>query len=200
MESSLIPLTDLVFSILLTFLPFFLGFLHTKLSQGSLIDRIFCYYLFIAVGVQGIASGVMQAFFSETVTQYVHWPFSPFIVELGLANISYGILGLLSPWMGRGWQTATCFGYASFLLFTGMRHALELLDKGVNPGNSGPFAYVDYLVSSILFVLLALKQRKESAEERQDSPGPSSFNRDLLVKVAVRSYADHKAKKESDPR
>lgn len=156
MLSFSIPLADTTFSLLLIFLPLILGFLHAFLTRGKKIETILLYYIFIGIGIQGLASGIMQTFYSNSVTQYVHWPFSPFMLELGLANISYGILGILSPWMSRGWQTATAFGYALFLSFTGMRHVIEVLEKGTNSGNSGAFMYVDIILSFIFFVLLVL--------------------------------------------
>lgn len=160
MQEFSFPLADKIFSYLIIFFPLILGFLHAFFKKRKKIDYILLYYIVIGVGIQGLASGIMQSFYSNSVTQYVHWPFSPFIVELGLANISYGILGVLSPWMNRGWQNATAFGYALFLFFTGMRHVVEILEQGVNWGNSGSFMYVDNILSYILFALLALKYRE----------------------------------------
>lgn len=156
-----IPLADIIFSILLILLPFVLGVIHAHFKKEKKIESIFLYYIVIGIGIQGIASGVMQTFFSESVINYVRWPFSPFMQELGLANISYGILGVLSPWMSRGWKTATATGYALFLFFTGLRHAIEILHVGMNPGNSGAFAYVDYIMSCIFFILLALRYKND---------------------------------------
>lgn len=172
MQSFSIPLADETFSFLLIFLPLILGFLHVFLKGGNKIEYILLYYIVIGIGIQGLASGIMQTFYSNSVTQYVHWPFSPFMLELGLANISYGILGILSPWMNRGWQTATAFGYALFLLFTGMRHVIEIIEKGVNPGNSGSFMYVDNILSYILFLLLILKYREDTLIKTSPAPIP----------------------------
>jgi hypothetical protein len=160
MQSFSVSLADTIFSFLLIFLPLIVGLLHGFLKGGKKLEYILLYYIFIGIGLQGFASGIMQTFYSNSVTQYVHWPFSPFMLELGLANISYGILGIVSPWMNRGWQTATAFGYALFLLFTGMRHVIEIIEKGTNPGNSGAFMYVDNILSCILIVLLALTYKE----------------------------------------
>lgn len=173
MQSLSAPFFDLVFSFVVIFLPLFLGLLHSLLKGEKRVEYILLYYIFIGIGVQGIASGISQTFYSSSVTQYVNWPFSPFILELGLANISYGILGILSPWMNRGWQNATAFGYALFLFFTGMRHVIEILETSVNAGNSGPFMYVDNILCYIFFVLLFLstKKRRLSNEINIESAG-----------------------------
>ena len=179
---------DIIFSFLLIFLPLLFGFLYAHFKKEKRVDAIFVSYIFVGIGIQGLASGIMQTFFSQTVIQYVQWPFSPFILELGLANISYGILGLLSPWMTRGWQTATAFGYAMFLAFTGMRHALEILNRGINPGDSGAFAYVDYVMSTILFVLLILRYQQNSQKHVILPTTSSKKEPDLkIVKVVINS-------------
>lgn len=192
-EQFLIPIADLIFSLILVFFPPIFGILHAHFAGGKTTEKILLYYIFICIGIQGLASGVMQTFFSQSVILYVHWPFSPFMLELGLANISYGILGILSPWMTRGWQTATAFGYALFLLFTGMRHALEILNIGMNPGNSGSFAYVDYIVSMILFVLLALRYRQGESFKSESEAKTSKKEPTLdLVQIAIRSTSRKK--------
>ncbi len=173
MESFSFPIADIIFSFLLVFLPLILGILHAKVKGGKKIELILLYYICIGIGVQGLVSGIMQTFYSASVIQYVHWPFSPFILELGLANISYGILGMMSPWMNRGWQTATAFGYGLFLLFTGMRHALEIAQWGINPGDSGAFVYIDFIISCILFVLLALIYFENLFEKKEVKSGVS---------------------------
>lgn len=155
-----VTFADKIFSLFLIFIPLLAGLLHAFLKKGKKLDYILLYYIVIGIGIQALASGIMQIFFSSSVSQYVDWPFSPFMIELGLANISYGILGLLSPWMKRDWQMATTCGYALFLLFTGMRHVIEILEKGVNVGNSGSFMFVDILLSFILFVLLFYKSKE----------------------------------------
>ena len=172
MQSFSTPLADAIFSFLLIFLPFILGFSHAIFKRGKKIDYILLYYIVISVGIQGLVSGIMQTFYSDFVTQYVHWPFSPFMLELGLANISYGILGVLSLRANRGWQTATAFGYALFLLFTGIRHVIEIMEKGVNPGNSGSFMYVDNILPYIFFVLLVLRYREEMVIKASPVPIP----------------------------
>jgi hypothetical protein len=162
MHSLSIPHIDTAFSFFLIFFPLILGLLHASFKNGKKTECVLLYYIVIGVGIQGLASGITQTFYSGYVTQYVQWPFSPFILELGLANISYGILGILSPWMSRGWQNATAFGYALFLFFTGMRHTIEIIEKGINAGNSGSFMYVDNILCYIFFALLFLRYREDS--------------------------------------
>lgn len=162
---------DKVFSLLIIVLPLALSFLHLKFRGGQKYHILLLYYIVFGIGIQGLASGIMQTCYSESVAQYVKWPLCPFMKELGLANISFGVLGILSLWMNRGWQSATAFGYALFLMLTGLRHAVEIVQKGLNPGDSGTFMYVDFVMSFILFTLLILNYKKQNPiKEIKDLP------------------------------
>jgi hypothetical protein len=158
-EPHFIEFAETGFSFSLIFLPLGLGLLHTKLKGGKKTNTIYLYYIIIGVGMQGLVTGIMQILHPSFVANYVQWPYSPFLLELGLANLSYGILGILSPWLSRGWQTATAVGYALFLLFTGSGHLIDLIKHGSHPGNSGAFLYSDLGVALALLSLVILQHK-----------------------------------------
>src|SRR5262245_25933328 len=136
------------------FLPLIAGCIHARVKKESYLDSLFLYYLFIGVGLQGVITGLMQIFFPQVVVAFTQWPTSPFLLELGMANLSYGIVGLWSLWMSRGWKVATALGYGLFLLFTGLGHVVEIIQRGFAPGNSGAFLFSDLLVALALFLLV----------------------------------------------
>jgi len=146
------------------FLPLVLGLFHAWLKKASKVETLLDYYLFISVGIQGLLTGAIQIFQPQFVVSFVQWPYSPFLLELGVANVSYGVIGVMSIFKERGWKTATAFGYAIFLLFTGIRHLLEIIQKGASPGNSGTFLLFDLFVSLGLFILLALQKNLSKKE------------------------------------
>lgn len=135
------------------FLPFILGSIHAFI-KGDKPDLFLNYYLFISVGIQGLVTGYVQMVRPDVVVAHVGWPNSPFILELGMANAAFGILGILSIWRDRGWRAATATGYGLFLLLTGIGHLVDILQHGFNPGNAGFFLLSDLLVPFILFLVL----------------------------------------------
>src|SRR5690606_10639602 len=89
-----------MFSVFL--LPFILGGIHAAIIKKKTKYRIthilLCYCTFIYIGFEATFFGLNQIFQGEAVAQFIGWKWSPFVREVGMANLSYGILGLLSFW------------------------------------------------------------------------------------------------------
>ena len=85
-----------------------------------LLDRLLFWYLVILVGGYGVLLGISQTLNGEWTARLNGWQYSPFVVELGYANLAFGILGLLcirikSP-SGSTWDsplTTTCTTFSS---------------------------------------------------------------------------------------
>lgn len=163
-------LDEVIFSLSFIFLPLILGFLHPKRREESRTKILFNYYLFIGVGVQGLIIGSAQFALPETIGFYVGWAYSPYLLELGLANFSYGILGVPAPWLSYGWKRAVAIGYSLFLLFTGFYHLTDIFQNGVNRGNFGGYLLTDLLLPIPLVVLAILNKRAHAAREPKGSP------------------------------
>ncbi len=125
---------------------------------------LFLLYLVIGVGFQGILSGLWQVFQPVVVAKFEQWPLSPFVFELGMANIAFGILGILSPWMDNGWRMSTGIGYSIFLLLTGILHLVRIVLYGPSPGDVGGFLLSDLFVGTILFSLVISTKKSTSTE------------------------------------
>lgn len=157
MKGKLFSLLDICIACLYVFLPFLLAFFSLKKSDDKRQknDTILLYYLVISIGIQGINSGLWQVFKPSLVAEILQWPANPFLLELGLANIAFGILGLLCPWMDRGWRMASAVGYGTFLLLTGILHVMRILQYGISHGDAGGFLFSDIMVPLILFALIS---------------------------------------------
>lgn len=129
----------------------FLPYILASLKKSS---DLLNYYLFISVGIQGLLTGYVQMVRPDVVVDHVNWPHSPFLVELGMANAAFGVVGILSVWRDRGWKAASAVGYGLFLLMTGLGHLVDIWQHGLNPGNAGFFLLSDLIVPMILFALL----------------------------------------------
>ena len=150
---------DICYTFFMIFFPLIFGFIHAKVKKRKIVDLLLLYYIFIGVGIQGILTGLIQMLHPRFVAEYVQWSLSSFLFELGLANLSYGILGIVSPWMSKGWQKATAIGYGSFLFLTGVGHLIDIIQYGTTFGNARLFLYLDLLIPIILFILLILQSK-----------------------------------------
>jgi len=158
MDKNLFILLDFIIAFLYVFLPLILGFFHTRrvAVRNQKNDIILLYYLVISVGIQGISTGLWQVLNPLLVAEFLQWLISPFLLELGMANIAFGILGIVCPWMDRGWRTATAIGFGAFLLLTGILHVVRLMQYGYSYGDGGGFLLSDILIPFILLALVIL--------------------------------------------
>jgi hypothetical protein len=156
------------FHVLLIVLPPLTALAHRRMSAtaGSYPDLLLRHLLFIGVGLQGTMAGLKQIFAGQDVAAYTNWAYSPFVAELGLMNLSYGILGLIAPFASRGWQYAAALGYGIFLLGAAVGHVADMAQSGnVSLGNAGPTLWSDFLIPVALLALVLWNRR----EQRRDS-------------------------------
>lgn len=114
--------------------------------------------LFWLVGVQGIIAGSGHMLTPAPVAKSIGWPTSPFQWEVGLADVSYGVLGVMAPWFGPGFWLATIIAFSIFMLGAAIGHMRSMVrDRNFAPGNAGFFFWYDIVVPLGLFVLYALR-------------------------------------------
>ena len=139
----LLYLASWVFAILLTH--------FTQFHFSTALMK--CFMLF-SVGLQGIWAFVGHYFHFEKVAQHIGWQTSPFQHEVAFANLSYGILGVLSFWFFHFW-IATTIGISIFMFGAAWIHFKDIKASGnYNLGNSGPILYLDVIIPiSLIFTI-----------------------------------------------
>ena len=112
--------------------------------------------LVFLVGVPGIVGASGHIFAADQVAESIGWPKgSPFQYEVGVANLSFGILGIMCSWVTGDFWTATVVGFSVFLWGAAIGHIREMVTaKNFNPGNAGVVFYMDLLIPALLYVLL----------------------------------------------
>lgn len=161
MEHSLFSACEAIAALMYILLPLILGITHILLKKvkKKKVEILLNYYIFIGVGIQGVVTGILQMNKPEMVVSFVQWPYSPFLLELGMANLAFGLLGIVCIWLDKSWKFAAAIGYGLFLLFTGIGHVINIARFGANPGDAGAFLYSDLLVPVALFLLIFLQKR-----------------------------------------
>lgn len=112
--------------------------------------------LVFLVGVPGIVAASGHIFAADQVAESIGWPTgNPFQFEVGIANLSYGVLGVMCSWVHGDFWTATVVGYSVFLWGAAIGHVVQMVKaKNFNPGNAGTVFWVDIFVPAGLYVLL----------------------------------------------
>jgi hypothetical protein len=108
-----------------------------------------------------------HAFVADEVAKQIGWPSgNPFQFEVAVANLSYGVLGLLClHFRGLFWW-ATTIAYSVFLWGAAYGHVYELVvNNNHEPGNAGFVLYADIVTPLVLIGLLtALHYRVRSRQ------------------------------------
>ncbi len=121
------------------------------------VDIALAYFLLLAVGVNGIYNFIMHAFFGDMIAAYIGWPQSPFQMEVAMANLSLGVLGLFAFRANFGFRLATIIATSCFFLGAAGAHLYDLLvAHNTMSGNIGTVLFSDILIPVTLIVLLAM--------------------------------------------
>jgi hypothetical protein len=79
------------------------------------------------VGVNGIITGTGHMFMPAKVAESIGWPTSRFQWEVGLADLSYGVAGVMAPSFDRGFWLATIVVFAIFMLGAAVGHVRSMI-------------------------------------------------------------------------
>ena len=90
-------------------------------SSRSAIAETYLLYLFVFyVGVMGLFTSVFHVFFQARASASIGWAPSPFEYEVGIADLTVGVLGILCIWFRGNFWLATAI--AESVLVLGRRH------------------------------------------------------------------------------
>lgn len=114
--------------------------------------------LLYLVGIQGFVYGSGHLFFPDPIAESIGWPKgSPFQWEVGLANLSYGVLGAWASGQDQSWWLATVVAFSIFYLGAAIGHVKDIIaKKNYASGNAGGVLVVDVLIPVLLIVLYVL--------------------------------------------
>jgi hypothetical protein len=109
------------------------------------------------VGVAGIIGATGHLLKPDDVAQSIGWPpGSPFQWEVGVADLGWGVLGVLCPIYGREFWLATIIVASIFLLGAAVGHVKQMVvAKNFAPGNAGSVFFADTVIPIFLIVLYA---------------------------------------------
>lgn len=132
-------------------------FLSKKQKTKNRVFEVFLiWFLFIMVGVGCIWAFIGHVFMSNMVAATIGWPAgNPFQLEVGIANLAIGILGLLCLKFRDNFLLATVIAASIFLLGAGYIHMTNIIQTGnISPGNAGYALYIDILIPILLIFLM----------------------------------------------
>ena len=134
------------------------------------VARLFLAYLLpLSVGVGGLIGFMGHTLRADDIARSIGWPTgNPFQFEVAVANLAFGVLGLLCTKFRDGFWMATILGYGVFLEGAAYGHIREILQAGNwSVNNAGPVLVIDVGVPILLVTLLILTKLGRRAEPSQ---------------------------------
>ena len=102
--------------------------LHLSLSKqprtkSRVVELLLLYLLAVNIGVGGILAWYGHTFMADEIARKIGWqPGSPFQFEVAVADLSWGVCGVLCIWLRQGFWTATGIGSAVFFVGCAFGH------------------------------------------------------------------------------
>jgi 4-amino-4-deoxy-L-arabinose transferase-like glycosyltransferase len=136
--------------------------------------EIFLLYLFgVGVAGSGIGGFFGHVFVSDPVAESIGWPTgNPFQLEVGMANLAVGILGIIAMGRRDGFREATVIAATVLGVGATVVHVMDVLESGnLAPGNTIQ-NISNLLRPALLIAFLAASRRAErSPGSEAQTPG-----------------------------
>jgi len=125
------------------------------------LEIFLSYILFFTMGLMGLLAGYAHIFMGPEIARSIGWaPGSPFQYEIGMANIAFGVLGILSYWYRGAFWDASIIGWAVLLLGCFVGHVINFYqDHNSAPYNIGPYIWFYDLFLPLLALALLYRLR-----------------------------------------
>ncbi len=150
----------------LTLIGFAVHLLLTREPRNTarIVELLLLYFLAVNIGIGGVLAWYGHTFMADEIARKIGWqPGSPFQFEVAVADLSWGVCGILCIWLRQGFWIATGIGSAVFFLGCAFGHIKQIAQSGnMAIYNAGPVLWIgDIAVPLIILVLLFIKFRIE---------------------------------------
>jgi hypothetical protein len=141
-----------------------LAFSSDSRSTKSAVANTFLFYLlFIYVGLMGLLTAYAHVFRPLETSASIGWATSPYEYEVGMADLTIGVLGILCLWFRGNFWLATAIANAVWLLGDAIGHIRQIsLNNNHAANNSGIFLITE-IITPLVILLLAVVTYRRSA-------------------------------------
>jgi hypothetical protein len=144
-----------------------LAFSPSRRKSGAAIGGTYLLYLlFFYVGLMGILTAYAHVFRPLQTSASIGWSTSPYEYEVGMADLTVGVLGILCLWLRGNFWVATAIANAVWLLGDAVGHLRQImLNNNHAANNAGVFLVVEFTMP-VVILILALYYRQTTETGR----------------------------------
>ncbi|HYF97623.1 MAG TPA: DUF6790 family protein [Coxiellaceae bacterium] len=127
-----------------------------KTSTTPPLENLFRWLCLLPLGVNGIYSFIMHGFFGDMTASLIGWHNSPFQWEVAVANLGFGLIGLMAFKASMGFRKAVVIVSSCWLWGAGLGHIYQMIEQhDFALGNAGSWFWLDMFLPLVLIVCFA---------------------------------------------
>ncbi len=141
-----------------------LAFSPQRRSSGAAIAGTYLVYLlFFYVGLMGLLTAYAHVFRPVETSASIGWLTSPYEYEVGMADLTVGVLGVLCLRLRGNFWLATAIANAVWLLGDAVGHVRQMtLNNNHAANNSGIFLATEFIMPLVILCLALYHRRSEA--------------------------------------
>lgn len=130
-------------------------------TRRSIAATYLLYLLVIYVGFMGILSAYAHVFRPLQTSASIGWSTSPYEYEVGMADLTIGVLGILCIWIRGKFWLATAIANAVWLLGDAIGHTRQLLIANNHAANNSGLFLIAEFITPVIILALAISCSSE---------------------------------------
>jgi hypothetical protein len=145
--------------------------IHLGVSSSRRISKAATYLLYLLVmhvGMMGLLTAYAHVFRPAQTSASIGWSTSPYEYEVGMADLTVGVLGIFCLWLRGNFWLATAIANAVWLLGDAVGHIRQMvLNSNHAANNSGIFLITEITMPFVILVLaiyVHMKSRDAASE------------------------------------
>jgi hypothetical protein len=140
-----------------------LAFSPARRSSGTAIAGTYLLYLlFFYAGQMGVLTAYAHVFRPVETSASIGWSTSPYEYEVGMADLTVGVLGILCLKFRAGFWLATAVANAVWLLGDAVGHVRQMtINNNHASNNSGIFLITEFIMPLVILSLTLYHRRRE---------------------------------------
>jgi hypothetical protein len=128
-------------------------------------EELLRWSLLLPAGANGLFTAATHIMMPAYCAEQIGWPDSPFQYEVGIADLTIGVLGVLGFWGNFSFRLAATI--AAVMLYGGdaIGHVYQMIAaKNFEPGNAGSWFWMDILLPLILVISFFVYWRMQRSQ------------------------------------
>jgi hypothetical protein len=128
-------------------------------TAATIARTYLLYLLFVYVGLMGVLTAYAHVFRPVETSASIGWSTSPYEYEVGMVDLTVGVLGILCVWFRGNFWLATAVANSVWLLGDAVGHMRQMVINNNHAANNSGIFLVAEIVTPLVILFLALYQR-----------------------------------------